>query len=372
MAEVVLATASAKQVWQRDYFMEYVRESMFMSYMSNADKNKGGIILTKFEDLQEAGKTINVPFIGKLTGSGVTGSQTLAGAEEQLTNYNMPISIDWRRNAVRVPKSESYKTEINLLDAAKDALRTWEAEKFRDDIINAMGAFVTDTSGTTVNAIDSSAANRNAWSLANVDRVLYGLTKSNYSATWATALGNIDTTNDKATAATLSLAKRIAKQASPAIRPFKTKDGYEYYVAFHGSRSFRDLKADSTIVAANRDARARENGGMNSNPIFQDGDLLYDGVIHREVPEIDTYATASGIYDGAGAASADVRPIFVCGGGAVAVAWGQEPTPKTDYTQDYGFRPGVAIEELLGVKKINFNGKQNGMVSLFVAAAADS
>lgn len=372
MSEVVLASASVLQKWQSDYFQEYVRESMFMPYMSNADKNKGGIILTKFEDLKEAGKTINVPFIGRLTGSGVTGSQTLDGNEEGLTNYSMPISIDWRRNAVRVPKSESYKTQINLLDAARDALKTWEAEKFRDDIIEAFGSFITDTAGTTVNASASSAANRNTWVAAHADRVLFGIAKSNYSATFATALGNLDTTNDKCTAASMSLAKRIAKLADPHIRPFKTKDGYEYYVAFHGSRTFRDLKADSTIVAANRDARARENGGMNSNPIFQDGDILYDGVIHREVPEIDAYATASGVYDAAGAASADTRPVFVCGGGSVAVAWGQEPTPRTDFLKDFGFRPGVAIEELLGVKKISFNGVQNGFVSSFFAAAADS
>ena len=49
--------------------------------------------------------------------------------------------------------------------------------------------------------------------------------------------------------------------------------------------------------------------------------------------------------------------------GAVAIAWGQEPTPRTDRLKDYEFRPGVAIEELLGVKKINFNGVQNGMVT---------
>jgi hypothetical protein len=374
MAEVVLATASQKQVWQKAYFQEYVRESMFMPYMSNADKNKGGIILTKFEELQEGGKTINVPFIGRLKGTGVTGSQTLDGNEEALTNYNMPISVDWRRNGVRVPKSESYKTEIDLLDASKDALRTWEAEKFRDDIISAFASFVSDTAGATVTAAASTSTDRNAWAAANSDRILAGVAVSNYSATWATMLGNLDTTNDKCTAASMSLAKRIAKNADPHIRPFKTKDGYEYYVAFHGSRTFRDLKADSTIIAANRDARARENGGMNSNPLFQDGDLLYDGIIHREVPEIDAFClnSAGGIFTATGASSADVRPVFLAGGGAVAVAWGQMPTPRTDFVKDYGFRPGVAIEELLGVKKINFNGVQNGLVTCLFAAAADS
>lgn len=371
MAEVTLASASEKQVWINKYFQEYIRASGFLPYMSNADLNKGGIILTRYELQEEAGKTVNIPFIGRLKGAGVTGSATLDGNEEELTNYNCAISVDWRRNAVRVPKSTSFKSEINLLNAAKDGLKEWEREQLRDDIIKAFLQVVT-TGDTTVAWASASAANKNAWAAANADRLLFGALKSNYSATYATALGNVDTTNDKATAATMSLAKRMAKSADPHIRPYMTEDGREYYVCFHGSRSFRDLKADSTIVTANRDARAREGAGMDKNPIFQDGDIIYDGLIHREVPEIDALCTSLGGWDGVGAASCDVRPIFLCGGGAVGIAWGQEPTPKTDYAKDYGFRPGVAIEELLGVKKIAYNGVQNGVLTVFVAAAADS
>lgn len=372
MAEVTLATASQKQVWMSKYFQEYVRMSGYLPYMSNADLNKGGIILSRYELQTEAGKTINIPFIGRLKSAGVTGSAVLDGSEEELTNFNMPISIDWRRNGVRVPKSTSFTTEINLLNAARDGLITWEAEKIRDDVTDGFGAPVIDTSGTTVKMSASTAANRNTWSAANSDRLLFGVAKSNWSATYATALGNVDTTNDKATAATMSLGKRMAKLADPHIRPFRTGVGREYFVAFHGSRSFRDLKLDSIIVAANTNARAREDDAMDKNPLFQDGDILYDGIIHHEVPEIDAWATATGVYDASGAASCDVRPIFLCGGGAVGIAWGQEPTPRSDYLKDYGFRPGVAIEELVGVKKINFNGVQNGMVTIHVAAAADS
>jgi N4-gp56 family major capsid protein len=373
MAEIALASASVKQVWQNQYFQEYVRLSNYLPYMTNTNNgNKSGIILTRYDQLQrEAGKTINIPFIGRLKSSGVTGSTPLDGNEESLTNFNMPISIDWRRNGVRVPKSESFKTEIDLWNASKDALKVWEAEKLRDDITDALGSFITDTSGTTVTALASTAANRNTFCAANSDRLLFGNTKSNYSATWATAMGNV-TAAMKASAANMSLAKRIAKLADPHIRPYKTDSGYEFFVAFHGSRSFRDLKADSTIVSANTNARAREGDGMMKNPIFQDGDIIYDGIIHHEVPEIDLWATASGIYDGAGGSSADVRPVFVCGTGAAGIAWGQLPTMRTDMIKDYGFRPGCAIEELLGVKKINFNGKQNGMVTVLVGAAADS
>jgi N4-gp56 family major capsid protein len=368
MAEVTLATASEKQKWISNYLAEYVRESGFSGYMGRSNNS---IIIAKYEPQEEAGKTINIPLITRLKSNGVTGSAVLDGNEEELGNYNCAISVDWRRNGVRVPKSTSFKTEIDLLNAARDMLRTWEAEKLRDDVIKAMLSVVT-TGDTTVNLADSTAANRNAFAAANSDRILAGVAVSNYSATWATMLGNLDTTNDKCTAASMSLGKRIAKTADPHIRPFKSKIGQEYFVAFHGSRTFRDLKADSTMTQANRDARPRD---VADNPLFQDGDLIYDGIIHREVPEIDVIAKNGGnayTLDATGASSADVRPVFLCGAQAVGVAWGQEPQPKTDNVKDYGFRPGVAIEELLGVKKLAFNGVQQGMVTCLFAAAADS
>ena len=379
MAETILATASERQIWVSKYFQEYVRQSRFMPYMTNADINKGGIILTRFELQEEAGRVINIPFIGRLKSAGVTGATVLDGVEEDLTNFNCPITIDWRRNGVRVPKSTQFRTEINLLNAARDALVVWESEKIRDDIIHALCGVVADTAGTVAAWDVSTPTQQNNWVAANKDRVLFGSLNSNYSATLATAFGNIATTA-KCSVANISLAKRIAKLADPRIRPFRATagDGREFYVAFHGARTFRDLKADTTMVTANTQARARESMGMQDNPLFQDGDLVYDGVIHREVPEIDDYCanmslTGGGTgFTGTGGSAGDVRPIFVCGGGAVGIAWGQEPTPKTDNIKDYGFRPGVAIEELLGVKKINFNGIQNGIVSLFVAAAADS
>lgn len=366
MSEVTLASASEKAVWLKNYFAEYVRESGFKPYMG---RSSSSIIVAKYELQSESGKTINIPLILRLTGAGVTGSAILDGAEEDLGNYNCALSVDWRRNAVRVPKSTSYKTEIDLFGAAKDMLKQWEAEKLRDDIIKAMLSVVT-TGDTTVNLGDSTAANRNAYNAANSDRLLFGKLKSNYSATWATAVGNLDTTDDKCNVAAMSLMKRIAKSADPHIRPFRSEDGREYFVAFHGGRTFRDLKADSTMTQANREARARDVG---ANPIFQDGDLIYDGIIHREIPEIDDIA-GSGTYDmdGIGNGGADVRPVFLCGQQAVGIAWGQEPMMKTDLTKDYSFRPGVAIEELLTVKKLAYNGKQHGMVTGFFAAAADS
>jgi hypothetical protein len=43
-----------------------------------------------------------------------------------------------------VPKSTQFKTEINLLNAGRTALKVWESEKLRDDIIKGLASVVTD------------------------------------------------------------------------------------------------------------------------------------------------------------------------------------------------------------------------------------
>lgn len=378
--ETQLATASEKQKWQKDYFSEYVRDSKYKPYMG---RKATSIFVVKHELQEEAGKTINIPLITRLKGRGVTGSQVLDGQEEDLGNYNFPISIEWRRHGVRVPKSTSYKTEIDLLNAARDMLREWEAEKLRDDIIEAslsviplttttvpvrMGAITEDTTngGYVILTADNiaSEANKDAWLALNSDRVLFGALRSNISSNdHSAALTTCDNTNDKLTPEVAELGKRMAKNASPHIRPFKIKGGAEFFVLFCNSRCFRDVKASTSMQAANRDARPRD---VSANPIFQDGDLIKDGIIYREVEELPT------LVDVGSGGTVDVGVNFLCGAQALGIAWGQMPTPQTDRDKDYKFRPGVAIEELLGVEKICFNGKQHGMVTIYAAAEPDT
>lgn len=384
MAETSLASALQKQVWMNDYFAEYVRESGFLPYMGRSPRS---IINTRYELQEEAGKTINIPLITKLGAAGVRGSGVLDGNEEQLGNYNMAVSVDWIRNAVKVPKSTQYQTEIDLLNAGRDMLKLWSADTLRADMIKYLaGPTVTTSNIPAVSIFDSlgntvvtaaTAANFNTWCAANSDRILFGNATSNYSATHATGLANVDSTNDKLTVATASLAKRMAKNASPAIRPMRLEDGREYFVMFCGARAFRDLKNDSSMLSANRDTRAREGNAMDRNPLFQDGDLVYDGIIFRQIEEISTLITTSSTFATAGAASIPVEPCFLCGQQALAVAWGQEPTPVTDMIADYKFRPGVAIEELRGISKCHFGtgtssaSKQHGIVTVYVSGVAD-
>jgi len=360
MAETILNAGLTISRWRKNYFREYTRESRFKPYMGRGNEN---IIVTMHELQTEAGKTIIVPFIGRLTGSGVSGSQVLEGNEEDLGSGNMPVSVDWRRNAVLVPKSEQYKTDIDLLDAAKPELKRWEAELLRADIIREFGAItVNDQAFSTIPYATATEGQKDTWLGLNTDRIMFGAALSNTSGTdHSASLANIDTTADKANYAWVLKMKRIAKDAK--ITPYQSDQaaGQEWFVLFVGSRAFRDLEADPTIIDIDKSTRER---GIGKNPLFQGGDLLVRGVIIREEPEIPVYA-------GVGASGSDVQPSYLAGAGAIAVAWGQMPQSKSRLV-DYDFRKGVGIEELLGVKKIHESGVQRSVVTGYVSASADT
>lgn len=383
MAVTVVETNNKLIRFTQEINREFVRENMFSPYMGDSLDS----IIRRRMELKAGGEDMNIPLVTRLTGAGVA-TGTLVGNEEKIDNYGMRVRLEWARHAVVTTKAESQKDSADIFGEAKPLLSDWGKELQRDELIAALMALPTETlpassGGVRVNGIQydlASAAQRNTWNADNSDRILYGAATSNFNATHATALANVDTTNDKFTATNLSLLKRVAVNASPRIRPFKTRDGYEYYVCFAGSNPFRDLKI--SLETINKDARPREGrqtNGAPDTPLFQDGDQIYDGVIVRMVPEISSFVT--NVWTTlltAGAASARVEPVFLCGQQAAVFAWGQMAKPTFRKEDDYGFITGTGIEMAYGVakmfKKHPMTGtalKQWGVATGFFASAAD-
>jgi len=334
---------------------EWVRENMFSPYMGD-DLNA---IIRRRMELKSGGEVMNIPIVSRLQGMGVS-TGPLVGNEDKIDDYGYRVWLEWVRNAVVTTKAESQKDSADIFGEAKPLLSDWLSEVTRDEIIAAMMALPTESqpaAGVRVNGIQydlSTVAQRNTWRTDNVDRILYGAATSNSATDHATSLANVDATADKFTAANLSLLKRVAMGANPRIRPYKTRDGYEYYVAFAGLNVFRDLKIDLQTV--NKDARSREGREVNGapdNPLFQDGDQIYDGVIVRLVPEISLFV--SNVWTSlktAGNGGTRVEPVFLCGQQAVALAYGQMAKPTFRKEDDYGFVTGTGIEAAYGVGKI--------------------
>ncbi len=362
--------------WRQQYFLEYVRGSGFKPYMGAAQDGPTSVIHTAME-LKPKGKTLTIPLVGRLTSSGVVGNSRLTGAEESLGKHSHSITIQYRRNAIEFSAQDEHYDASSARDAARPLLKQWSEEKLRDDIIDALhcvsfSGATCSTINTPMNSWNTVAGSTalNTWRAANTDRTLFGALVANNATDFSTSLATIDNSADKLSASIVSVAKRLAKTCDPHIRPIRTntEDGREYYVMFTGSIPFRDLKADATIIANNRDARSREGNGMDKNPLFQDGDLIHDGVIIREIPEMPVFSNGT-INCGLAA---------LCGAQSIAAAWGQEPRPTEKKETDYDFFTGAGIEEMIGVNKImRKHGtlgtfKDNGMVSVFVAAVGDA
>ena len=105
--------------------------------------------------------------------------------------------------------------------------------------------------------------------------------------------------------------------------------------------------------------------------MFTGGDLLWDGVIIKEIEDIDSVA--------AGAGAIAVAPAFFCGAQAVGMGWAKRTKTVTEVF-DYGDKHGVAVEEIRGIEKMVFGSgssdvadlKDHGIVTGWFSAVADS
>jgi len=380
MAVTTVQSNNALLQFTRDINREFVRQNMFSPFMGTG---MNAIIRIRQEP-KKGGEVMNIPLVTKLTGKGV-GRGPLVGNEEKIDNYGMRLWIDWARHGVLTTKAEKHKDSADVFAEARPMLSDWGRELQRDELIEAFMALPSESApvahstddGDRVNGIRweaSNATQRNAFGVANQDRLLFGNAVGNWNSTFATALGNVDTTNDKLVYSSLTLLGRMAEQASPAIRPYQLRDGYESFVLFVGSNTYRDLFESLSTI--HKEAAVRGNG----NPLFRPGDLQYGNILVRKVPQISTYV--SNVWTDlqtAGASTSRVEPVYLCGQQAAVLGWGQMARPVTRKEDDYDFVDGRGIEMAYGVaktfKKHPMDGtalKQWGVCTGFFSAALDA
>lgn len=365
MAQTYAQAGLTPQLWDDQFFTDYVRASRFKRYMGT---DEAAMIQLKEDLTKKRGDSVTFALVNELVGNGVTGNGVLLGNEERLGSRSHKVSVDVLRHAVAVDDWDEQKSAIDLRNAAKVQLREWAQKKLRDAILSAFGqidgiAYATAT-----------GAQRNTWWANNADRVMAGSTTANYAgAVFATDIAKIGVT-DQLSPLSLSLLKRRAQAASPKIKPLYVKEmDQEWYVVFVGSGGWRDLTEDNpttnVLTLANRDSRAR---GVD-NPLFTGDSLVWDGMILREIPEI------APLPDVSGSAGARIEPVYLCGAQAAGIAWAQR-TKSTTNTTDYEFLHGVGVQEIRGIEKLRFGTvagadtttpKDHGIATMFIAAAAD-
>lgn len=361
MADTYAASGLTPQQWDDRFFMEYVRKSRFNKYMG---KNENAMIQVKSDLTVKPGNKVTFAAVRKLANAGVTGNTTLKGNEEALDSRSMSVTVDVLRHGVVVTDWEEQKSAIELRNAARTALKVWAMDTLRDDLVAAMG----DING--VAHASATEAQKDAWLVDNADRTMFGDTlDNNDGADHSASLGVIASTEILDTGQ-LSVAKRFAELANPAIKPIRVEGSegeQEWFILWANSFSFRDMQA--SLAQTNREARPRD---VAANPLFNSGDLIWDGVIIKKLPEIPSLGAV-------GASSAVIRPNYLCGAQALGIGWAQM-TKSTTQVDDYDFQHGVGIQEIRGIEKLRFGTgatdtadlKDHGVFTLYSASAADT
>jgi hypothetical protein len=357
MAEQSITTSLQTIQFRKDFFREYVRTNRFAPYTGRGVDN---CIVQKMG----RGPTLRHPLVTRLKSNGVSGSGMLRGNGESIGNYSWDTNPTYYRNAVEFNKEDLEKTNLALMTEARPLLLEWAMAETRDRQIQAMAAFYNGT--TYANMEDAAEANKDAWLVTNAERTMFGAYAAGGSSggtDHSADLAQIDATADDLTYTLVSTMRGLAENADPHIHPFQTNEEGEVYVMFAGTVPFNNLKASLVTINQNADVRGMKitSGG---NILARDGDLFYDGVIIRKVPEIETILSDTGKpLAAAGASGVRVSAAFLCGRQALVQGMGQAPDIIVDRDYDFKFRPAVAVELKEDVKKTFFNDIQHGMVT---------
>jgi N4-gp56 family major capsid protein len=356
MAETVVPSNSKVIRWERSFYKEWIRDNRFGA-LTGADESSP--IQMKEDLTRNVGQTIDIELVNRLTNAATQGNAVLEGNEEQMKLRNFRISVDMYRNAVVHTGLDEQFSAIDLVEAKRSTLMDWAKELQRDRIIEALGSISTD--GSTHYAYASaSEADKDTWAANNSDRIAFGA--GAFNADHSAGITSVDSTTDRFLKTTLIIAKDLAKTANPKIRPLRVKQDEEWYVALAGTRAFRSIQAD--LSSENQYAMERGKG----NPLFTGGDLMYDGVVIKEVPEIAPLAGTPGA-----SGTTAVAPVYILGAQAIAHAVASR-TRMIQNVRDYGERKGAGVRMVDGIRKIYFGSgatdtatpKQHGIVTLYV------
>lgn len=375
MAITTVPTNARVIQWEKKFFREYVRANRYSRYMGTDESSP---IQINEKLVSSLGDTINFELVNRLIGnqstgtgavsgqvSGITGYNRLKGNEERAMIRNFRIAVNRTRWAVTHDTLDDQASAVDLAEAKRATLMDWFKENIRDRITLSYGSISADGITHVVYA-SATEANKDTWVANNSDRVQFGSANTgagftDHSADLTAAVG---TASDTLTKANLQVLKDVAKSANPKIKPIKVNDEEEWYVVFTGTKNFRVLQ--NSLGTENL---ARVNGGeaYRDNPIFNSGDLIYDGLIIREIPEIAGLGTV-------GASSAKVMPAFLVGAQAVGYAIAQRNKMIQD-EDDYGAIQGVGTQMIDGIAKMYFGAgaadattpKQNGVVTGYYA-----
>jgi hypothetical protein len=339
--------------WDAGIQSEYMQQLWFAHIIG---ESTDAPIQIKKDLTKKPGDAITIGIRSQMIGGHVTGSNKGVGNEGRVEFYSQRITIDNDRQVVKVEDVPMTQKRVpwSVLNEVKEALVEKSKHQLEDDIMTELCT----TSDGRVRG-----------------RYIYGAADSNWNATHATALTNIDGTNDMLTTSLIDIAKRkalIPVNATARLRPMKVKIGksfQEWFCFVAHTYAIRDMITSDA---------SWKNAQLNVPPTGNPDHVLYTGASFK--------GSWNGVliyeYDRIPLVSSTIQCAhnLLLGAQAMAVCWGQTSKFTEDTSQDLGHDYVAETHEIRGLDKLVYDrnsvdstisNEDNGIVHAFSAAVAD-
>jgi N4-gp56 family major capsid protein len=349
--------ALSNKLWARDLNHE-VKKGLEIAPLIGTGANS---IIQEKTEFKGKGDKVTIGLRTRLTGSGVTESQTLEGNEEALSTYSDSLFINEVAHAVRVEGEDSIDQQrvlFNLREEARNGLSDWYTE-----LLSRM--FFIQASGYSASAWTYRGSSR---TLTTVDKGLNTVTAPSTNRKVMAGSGN---TNDEDLASTdtftltlIDKAKEKAMLANPRIRPVRV-NGKDMYVCYLHPTQAYDLMVDTGTMGWREIQLAAIQGGQTSdNPIFTGALGVYNNVVLRVNEDV-----VNGVHSSSAAEITTVKRALFLGAQAASIGFSSKFSKSSPYKWvekkfDYDRELGVSVQGLMGLKKNIFNSEDFGVLTL--------
>jgi len=365
MATTAFSTNSASTVklWSERTLFDFVTDTEMLGQMM-----KAGVLRRFDETSRTAGDRVTVSFLKRLTDQGLLGMQAATGLESNLDYFTDNINIDELRIVVQNPAPYTIDTQRNLYDIPEN---TYRAESEWMQVRGVLGAF-NQLAGNTASTITFDSI-----PYSGIDRLkITGLNDTSAPTTTAGVTRIIrpnGLTTDEAVAADTTATAKLtdiltcetyAQTQQPYIRPLSETSEIKYHYYCH-TKSYMDLMTDASSNLQYRDIQqalitsGRGEGEMQRSFVFSQTRVFNSDKIALGVDSTTSTAVAN-----------TRRNIFV-GRDAGGICFGKGFTDQGDSVAgfmvksdwvDVGNKQRIAMLGIFGIKKVVFNGNDNGVI----------
>jgi len=351
--------AMAVKLWSK-YMTVAMRDNLEIAPLMGTDDNS---VIHLKEDMRKGpGDKITCALRARLTGDGITESETAEGNGESLSIYSDAFFINELGHVVGARSEntiDQQRVPWDLRNQCKDALAEWWADRYSKSFFNQVCGYTPQTS-TKYTGMNTVTGISQTSSL--IRQIMADQTAANDE--------NLDS-NDTFTLDLIDRAVEAAKVGDQKVRPLKV-NGQDRYIVYLHPYQVTSLRTATGTTQWNAIQQSALAGGAGSkSPLYTGALGEYNGCILRVSQDV-----TNGVNSSSGAAITTVKRAVLLGAQAAVCGFGKKGGKDrarwNEELLDHKRKLEVSAWQIWGLKKSVWNSIDFGTVVISSYATASS